>query len=112
MREGIADVRTHQYPTNRGTAEFRGAVAGYYERRFGVDLDPPSRLRELVGADAVQERCPRERIGHREAEIAERQRTGEAQRVEHGVVGLAGVVEDEEGAHLQSCAECRSLART
>jgi LL-diaminopimelate aminotransferase len=50
MRDGLADVRTHQYPTNRGTAEFRGAVAGYYERRFGVDLDPETEIVPLLGA--------------------------------------------------------------
>jgi LL-diaminopimelate aminotransferase len=44
------DPRTHQYPSNRGCQEFRAAVAGYYERRFGVHLDPASEIIPLLGA--------------------------------------------------------------
>ena len=33
----------HGYPTNRGLAELREAVAGWYGRRFGVELDPGAR---------------------------------------------------------------------
>jgi len=50
MDEAIHDPRTHQYPTNRGTAEFRGAVTGYYQRRFGVELDPETEVIPLLGA--------------------------------------------------------------
>ena len=52
-------------------------------------------------AEPFGEGRARQRIGHRQPQVVERQRAGEAQRVEHGVVGLAGVVEDEEGAHLE-----------
>ena len=48
--EGVRDQRTHQYPTNRGTAEFRGAVASYYDTRFGVTLDPETEIVPLLGA--------------------------------------------------------------
>src|SRR5438309_11117477 len=34
-----ADPGTHRYPSNRGREEFRRAVAGFYERRFAVQLD-------------------------------------------------------------------------
>ena len=36
----VALADTHQYPSNRGRAAFREAVAGFYKRRFGVSLDP------------------------------------------------------------------------
>ena len=50
MHDAIDDPRTHQYPTNRGTAEFRAAVAAYYESRFGVELDEASEIVPLLGA--------------------------------------------------------------
>jgi len=50
MADAIRDPATHQYPTNRGTPEFRGAVASYYRDRFGVGLDPDSEVVPLLGA--------------------------------------------------------------
>jgi LL-diaminopimelate aminotransferase len=50
MVEGVDDPRTHQYPTNRGTAEFRAAVASYYHTRFGVALDEETEIMPLLGA--------------------------------------------------------------
>ncbi|MFL5862318.1 MAG: aminotransferase class I/II-fold pyridoxal phosphate-dependent enzyme, partial [Solirubrobacteraceae bacterium] len=35
-QQAVADPSTHTYPTNRGRAEFRQAVADFYDRRFGV----------------------------------------------------------------------------
>ncbi|MGZ4202921.1 MAG: aminotransferase class I/II-fold pyridoxal phosphate-dependent enzyme, partial [Thermoleophilaceae bacterium] len=43
------DPGTHQYPSNRGRAEFREAVADFYERRFGVRLDPDSEVLPALG---------------------------------------------------------------
>src|SRR3954466_10761435 len=45
-----ADKSTHQYPSNRGRPEFRNAVAGFYERRFGVQLDPANEIVPALGA--------------------------------------------------------------
>src|SRR4051795_13582066 len=45
-----ADPSTHQYPSNRGRAEFRNAFAGFYARRFGVQLDPDSEIIPALGA--------------------------------------------------------------
>jgi len=45
-----ADPSTHQYPSNRGRPEFRKAVAGFYERRFGVALDPANEIVPALGA--------------------------------------------------------------
>lgn len=48
--EAARDPSTHQYPSNRGTLEFREAVAGFYGRRFGVELDAATEVVPLLGA--------------------------------------------------------------
>jgi LL-diaminopimelate aminotransferase len=45
-----ADPSTHQYPSNRGRPELRNAVADFYERRFGVELDPAHEIVPALGA--------------------------------------------------------------
>ena len=44
------DPGTHQYPSNRGRAELREAVARFYDRRFGVELDPETEIVPALGA--------------------------------------------------------------
>ena len=44
------DPATHQYPSNQGELGFREAVAGYYRRRFGVQLDVATEVVPLLGA--------------------------------------------------------------
>jgi LL-diaminopimelate aminotransferase len=56
MREAVADPSTHRYPSYYGGPEFRGAVAGWYARRFGVQLDPETEVMALIGS--------KEGIGH------------------------------------------------
>ena len=46
----VADPATHQYPSNRGRQDFREAVAGFYRRRFGVELDPETEVMPAIGA--------------------------------------------------------------
>ena len=46
----VADPSTHTYPSNRGLAAFRGAVASFYDRRFGVVLDPETEVMPAIGA--------------------------------------------------------------
>ncbi len=46
----VADPSTHQYPSNRGRADFREAVAAFYARRFGVTLDPETEVMPAIGA--------------------------------------------------------------
>jgi LL-diaminopimelate aminotransferase len=48
--EAARDPGTHQYPSNRGRKEFREAVARFYERRFGVELDPETEIIPALGA--------------------------------------------------------------
>jgi LL-diaminopimelate aminotransferase len=43
------DPGTHQYPSNRGRAEFRQAVADFYRRRFGVELNPETEIIPALG---------------------------------------------------------------
>jgi alanine-synthesizing transaminase len=38
--EAVKDPRIHRYSTSRGIAGLRKAIAAYYARRFGVELDP------------------------------------------------------------------------
>ena len=49
-QRAIADPSTHTYPTNRGRAEFREAMAAFYDRRFGVVLDPETEVMATIGA--------------------------------------------------------------
>ena len=50
MQRAAADPGTHRYPSNRGRAELRDAVAGFYARRFGVALDPDTEIVPALGA--------------------------------------------------------------
>jgi LL-diaminopimelate aminotransferase len=50
LQRAAASPVNHQYPSNRGTAAFREAVAAYYEGRFGVQLDTASEIVPLLGA--------------------------------------------------------------
>jgi len=50
MQRAVADPSTHQYPSNRGRQSFRDSVAGFYNRRFGVDLDPATEIIPALGA--------------------------------------------------------------
>jgi len=50
LAEAAADPGTHAYPSNRGRAELRAALAGFYDRRFGVALDPDTEIIPALGA--------------------------------------------------------------
>jgi|SRR5580700_3885166 LL-diaminopimelate aminotransferase len=50
MQEAVSEPETHKYPSNRGRAEFRGAVRDFYERRFDVKLDPEREIVPALGA--------------------------------------------------------------
>jgi LL-diaminopimelate aminotransferase len=49
-QRALADPSTHTYPSNRGLGSFREAVAAFYERRFGVVLDPETEVMPAIGA--------------------------------------------------------------
>ena len=50
LASGASDPGTHQYPSNRGRPELREAYARFYERRFGVTLDPETEIIPALGA--------------------------------------------------------------
>ena len=50
------DPPNHRYPESDGLPEVRRAIAGWYETRFGVKLDPDKEVLPLIGA--------KEGIGH------------------------------------------------
>jgi LL-diaminopimelate aminotransferase len=49
LREAALDPATHRYPSYVGMPDLRSAVAGFYERRFKVSLDPDVAIQPLVG---------------------------------------------------------------
>ncbi len=46
----IADPTHHGYPPFEGTASFRQAIAEWYWRRYGVELDPHDEVLPLLGS--------------------------------------------------------------
>jgi alanine-synthesizing transaminase len=48
--EAVADPRTHRYSMSKGIPGLRRAHAGYYERRFGVKLDPETEVVATLGS--------------------------------------------------------------
>ena len=50
LASAARDPGTHQYPSNRGRAELREAVARFYSRRFGVELDAGTEVIPALGA--------------------------------------------------------------
>ena len=56
LRSTAGDLPNHRYPESDGLPEFRKATADWYQRRFGISLDPGSEVISLIGA--------KEGIGH------------------------------------------------
>jgi len=50
LREAARDTSTHQYPSYYGMPELRAAIAGWYRRRFRVELDPDTEVLPLIGS--------------------------------------------------------------
>ena len=48
--EAVQDPRTHRYSTSKGIPGLRRALAGYYDRRFGVKLDPETEVVATLGS--------------------------------------------------------------
>jgi len=47
--EAAKNPRNHRYSTSRGITKLRLAIAHYYQRRFGVDLDHESEVVTTIG---------------------------------------------------------------
>ena len=56
LKEAAANPNNHQYPSYDGMLSFRKAVAHWYQRRFGVTVDPATEVLTLIGS--------KEGIGH------------------------------------------------
>ncbi len=50
MMEAVKDPATHRYPLYTGMSLFRASVARWYQRRFGVELDPDREVVTLIGS--------------------------------------------------------------
>src|SRR6201988_5458424 len=48
--EAVQNPKTHGYSVSRGIAGLRRACAGYYARRFGVELDPEREVIVTLGS--------------------------------------------------------------
>jgi LL-diaminopimelate aminotransferase len=56
LARAAQDPRNHQYALDAGMPEFKNAIAKWYDRRFGVKLDPEKEILPLIGS--------KEGIGH------------------------------------------------
>ncbi|MEZ4503396.1 MAG: LL-diaminopimelate aminotransferase [Dehalococcoidia bacterium] len=56
LKRAADDPANHRYPESDGLPEFRRSIAGWYERRHGVSLDPDREVVPLIGS--------KEGIGH------------------------------------------------
>ena len=54
--QAAQDPQNHRYPESEGLPQFRNAIAQWYEKRFGVALEPDREILPLIGA--------KEGIGH------------------------------------------------
>jgi alanine-synthesizing transaminase len=48
--ETIKNPRTHRYSASRGIPKLRAAIAGWYARNYGVEVDPDSEAVVTIGA--------------------------------------------------------------
>jgi LL-diaminopimelate aminotransferase len=54
--QAAQDPANHRYPESEGLLELRQAIAGWYQKRFNVNLDPTTEVLPLIGS--------KEGIGH------------------------------------------------
>lgn len=48
--ETVQDPKTHRYSASKGITGLRKAMAGYYERRFGISLNPDTEVVATIGS--------------------------------------------------------------
>ena len=46
----VQDPENHRYPLDLGLGEFRYAIAEWFQKRFGVELDPDKEILPLIGS--------------------------------------------------------------
>jgi len=50
MTRAIRNHAHHRYPCNQGSESFRCAIAEWFARRYGVNLDPETQILALIGS--------------------------------------------------------------
>jgi len=50
LREAALDPANHRYPESEGLPQLRKAIADWYQKRFGVTLDPDKEVLPVIGA--------------------------------------------------------------
>ena len=50
LHKAADDPANHRYPESDGLPELRRAIAGWYERRFGLTFDPDKEVQPLLGS--------------------------------------------------------------
>ncbi len=50
LKETVSNAKTHRYSQSRGIPGLRKALSSYYERRFGVDIDPETEAVVTLGS--------------------------------------------------------------
>jgi len=50
LHQAADDPANHRYPESDGLPELRRAIAGWYERRFGLTFDPDKEVQPLLGS--------------------------------------------------------------
>jgi alanine-synthesizing transaminase len=50
LRETLKDPKVHRYSLSRGIHGLRKAQAAYYQRRFGIELDPDTEIVVTIGS--------------------------------------------------------------
>ena len=50
LTKAAHDSTNHRYPSYEGMLDFRRAVADWYQKRFGVSLDPETEVLTLIGS--------------------------------------------------------------
>ena len=50
LKKAVDDPSTHRYPSYSGMNDFKEAVARWYKKRFGIELDPGNEVVTLIGS--------------------------------------------------------------
>ncbi|MFH1429663.1 MAG: LL-diaminopimelate aminotransferase [Candidatus Margulisiibacteriota bacterium] len=50
MQKAVTDPKNHDYPSSSGEPDFREAVAKWYNRRYGVKVEPATEVTALIGS--------------------------------------------------------------
>jgi LL-diaminopimelate aminotransferase len=50
LNRAVRDPKTHRYALDQGLEEFRQAIAKWFRKRFGVELNPDTEILPLIGS--------------------------------------------------------------